>query len=87
MSRNKEHRGAAFGGAPNGAAANGGLCSVFLINSYHKYLLVYLICSLYIPHIYIYMIVFCRRHHVYGTCLQLETHIFTKDAQESGFIF
>ena len=24
MSRNKEHRGAAFGGAPNGAAAEGG---------------------------------------------------------------
>ena len=24
MSRNKEHRGAAFGGAPNGAAAFGG---------------------------------------------------------------
>ena len=31
MSRNKEHRGAAFGGAPNGAAAFGGppLGSVF----------------------------------------------------------
>ena len=31
MSRNKEHRGAAFGGAPNGAAAFGGrsIVSVF----------------------------------------------------------
>ena len=39
MSRNKEHRGAAFGGAPNGAAAFGGrpIGSVFLIILYHKY--------------------------------------------------
>ena len=38
MSRDKEHRGAAFGGNPNGAAAFGGrpIGSVFLIILYHK---------------------------------------------------
>ena len=31
MSRKKEHRGAAFGGAPKGAAAPSGLCSFFFL--------------------------------------------------------
>ena len=58
MSRNKEHRGAAFGGAPNGAAAEGGrpIGSVFFVSVHlffyfmnlHGY-------SLYIPYTYIYM--------------------------------
>ena len=36
MSRNKEHRGAAFGGAPNGAAAFGGrpIGSVFFVSAH-----------------------------------------------------
>ena len=60
MSRNKEHRGAAFGGAPNGAAAFGGrpigappkATPVFLIILYYEYLWVFLIHSLYIFHTY-----------------------------------
>ena len=60
MSRNKEHRGAAFGGAPNGAAAFDGrplgvppkAAPVFLIILYHKYLLIFLIHSSYIPYIF-----------------------------------
>ena len=55
MSRNKEHRGAAFGGAPNGAAAALGLCSVFLL----IYLFILLI-SMDIPNIFlIYSIYIC----------------------------
>ena len=36
MSRNKEHRGAAFGGAPKGAAAFGGgpIGSVFFVSAH-----------------------------------------------------
>ena len=54
MRRIKEHRGAAEGGASNGAAAFGGrpIGSVFLIILYHKYLWIFLIYSLYIPYIF-----------------------------------
>ena len=54
MSINKEHRGAAFGGAPNGAAAfsDRPIGSVFLNILYHKYLWIFLIHSLYIPYIF-----------------------------------
>ena len=47
MSRNKEHRGAAFGGAPNGATAFGGrpLGSVFFVSDHLFF---------YIMHIYEY---------------------------------
>ena len=79
MSRNKEHRGAAFDGAPNGAAAEGGhptsaatplgatpkaapLCSLFLLIycSYYQYFWMFLLYSLYIPHIY-----FLNMFHIY----------------------
>ena len=57
LMRNKEH--SAFGGTPIGggrfAAAPLGLCSMFLIIVYHEYLWMFLIYSLYIPHIYIYI--------------------------------
>ena len=60
MSRNKEHRGAGFGGAPNGAAAEGGrpigvppkAAPVFLIILYHKPLWIFLLYSSYIPYIF-----------------------------------
>ena len=59
MSRNKEHRGAAFGGAPNGAAAFGvrPIGSVFFVSA-HLFLHIMDIYgySLYIPYIlHIYM--------------------------------
>ena len=59
MSRNKEHRGAAFGGAPNGAAAFGGrpIGSVFFVSAHlFSYIMNIYGYSLYIPymfHIYI----------------------------------
>ena len=67
MSRNKEHRGAAFGGGPNGAAAFGGrpIGSVFLIILCHKYLWIFLMYSLYFPYIYIY-IYFLDMFHVFS---------------------
>ena len=61
MSRNKEHRGAAFGGAPNGAAAFGGrpIGSVFFVSAHSfSYIMNIYGYSLYIPyifHIYIYI--------------------------------
>ena len=61
MSRNKEHRGAAFGGAPNGAAAFGGhpIGSVFFASAHLSlYIMNIHGCSLFIPymfHIYIYI--------------------------------
>ena len=55
MSRNKEHRGTAFGGAPNGAAAFGGrpIGSVFFVSA-HSFFYVMNIYgySLYIPYIF-----------------------------------
>ena len=62
MSRKTEHKGAAFGGAPNGAAAFGGrpIGSVFFVSA--LFLIAYIMniygYSLYIPcifHIYIYI--------------------------------
>ena len=59
MSRNKEHRGAGFGGAPNGAAAFGDrpIGSVFFVSAhlflYYEYLWIFLIYSFSIPHIFI----------------------------------
>ena len=50
MSRNKEHRGTAFGGAPNGAAAEGGASFIFL---YYECLWILLIYSLYISCLYV----------------------------------
>ena len=46
MSRNKEHRGAAFGGAPLG------LCSLFLLIYflYYEYVWIFLIYSIYIEY-------------------------------------
>ena len=64
MSRNKEHRGAAFGGAPNGAAAPLGLCSLFLF-IYFLYLNTIMKIygySLYIP--YIFHIYFLNIFHI-----------------------
>ena len=63
MSRNKEHRGAAFGGAPNGAAAFGGrpIGSVFFVSAHESFHIMNIYgYSLYIPyifhtHIYIYI--------------------------------
>ena len=69
MSRNKEPRGAAFGGALDGAAAEGGRpiggaaeggASVFFVSAhlsflYYQYLWIFLIYSLYISYIYIYI--------------------------------
>ena len=54
MNRNKEHRGTAFCGAPNGAAAPLGLCSLFLLIDflYYEYLWIFLMYSLYIPYIF-----------------------------------
>ena len=58
MNRNKEQRGAAFGGAPNGAAAPLGLCSLFLVIYllYYEHFWIFLIfhiffkiCSIYFP--------------------------------------
>ena len=52
MSRNKEHRGAAFGGAPNGAAVFGGrpIGSVFSVS---VHLLFILWIFMYIPYIFL----------------------------------
>ena len=59
MSRNKEHRGAAFGGAPNGAAAFGGrpIGSVFFVSAHLSFYIMNIYgYSLYIPYIFhIYM--------------------------------
>ena len=67
MSRNKEHRGAAFFGGPNGAAAEGGrpiwsmffvsanfinIPYIFLIYSTHTYIY---ICPKYFPSIFLRM--------------------------------
>ena len=63
----QKHRGNAFGGAPNGAAAEGGrpIGSVFLIIFFHRYIYIYIYIyihifvywySLYIPYIYVYTI-------------------------------
>ena len=58
MSRNKEHRGAAFGGAPNGAAAEGGrpIGSVFFVSAHLSFSIMniygYSLCIPYIFHIY-----------------------------------
>ena len=50
MSRNKEHREAAFGGAPNGAAAFG---LVFFISALLFYYIMNIyVYSLYIPYIF-----------------------------------
>ena len=57
MSRNKEHRGAAFGGAPNRAAAIG---SVFFVSAHISFCTLNIYgYSVYIPyifHIYIYVL-------------------------------
>ena len=59
MSRNKEHRGAAFGGAPNGAAAFGGrpIGTVFSVSAHlflcYEYLWIFLIYSLYISYFHV----------------------------------
>ena len=48
MRRNKEHRGAAFGGAPNGAAEGG--ASVFFVSAHFSfYIMTIYGYSLYIP--------------------------------------
>ena len=62
MSRNKEHRGAAFGGAPNGAAAFGGRpiggaaeggASVFFVSArLFSYIMNIYGYSLYIPYLF-----------------------------------
>ena len=51
MSRNKKHKGAAFGTATNGAAAPLGLCSLFLLISFLNIMNIYGY-SLYIPYIF-----------------------------------
>ena len=58
MSRNKEHRGTAFGGAPNGAAAFGGhpIGSVFFVSAH---------LFLYIMNIYGYSLDISYRFHMY----------------------
>ena len=47
MSRNKEHRGAAFGGAPKGAAAFGGrpIGSVFFVSA-HLFLILWILMDI-----------------------------------------
>ena len=61
MSRNKEHRGAAEGGTPNGAAAFGGrpIGSVFFVSvhlpSYIMNIYGYSLWIPYVFHIYIYI--------------------------------
>ena len=68
MSRNKEHRGAAFGVAFNGAAAFGGrpIGSVFFVSAhlffYYAYSCIFLIYCLYIP--YIFQIYFLNIFHI-----------------------
>ena len=58
MNRTKEHRGTAFGGAPNGAAAFGGrpIMSVFFVSAqlsfYTMNIYGYPLCIPYIFHIY-----------------------------------
>ena len=63
MSRNKEHRGAAFGGAPNGAAAFGGrpIGSVFFISAHlivllWKFVDIPYMFLIYSTYIYIYVL-------------------------------
>ena len=61
MSRNKEHRGTAFGGAPNGAAAFGGrpIGSVFFVFAHLSFYIMNIYgYSLYIPYIYIYICIY-----------------------------
>ena len=62
MSRNKEHRGAAFGGAPNGAAAFIGsvfVCFCSFISVYYEYFMD-------IPYIFlIYFIFICPKYFPY----------------------
>ena len=67
MSRNEEHRGAAFGGAPNGAAAFGGRPIGFVL-----FVSVHVI--LYIMHIYQYSLYIPYIFHIYFLNM---LHIFT----------
>ena len=67
MSRYKQHRGAAFGGAPNGAAAFGGrpLGSVFFVSAF----LFFIYCEYsWIFHIYIY--IYCIHIYIYIPYIQ-----------------
>ena len=68
MSRNKEDRGAAFGGAPTGAAATLGLCSLFLL-IYLFILWIFMdipyIFLIYSTYIYIYIYI-CPKYFAYS---------------------
>ena len=68
MSRNKEHRGTALGGAPNGAVAFGGrpIGSVFFVSAHLFFYIMNIYgYSLYIPYIFHIYIYICPKYFPY----------------------